>query len=379
MRFLKSVLIVGGGSAGLTCAAFLRKAGVAVEVSEISTTVNVGAALGLSSNALTPLREIGALDEILACSTPNLHMHVCDADGRTLVDLERPQPAGIDFPVNVIIARRELTRILTGVVEAAGATMFFGRQLVSMLADSDGVSVVFDDGREARYDAVVGADGIGSTVRRMIWGESPIQATAEVGWRWLTPARPSMRRGAYYLGSGGTNLGLFPIPGQQIYAVMGEPTDDGFVSDPAKRREDVVRRLGEQFDGAFARDALADLPSVEAIHFSRYPAMLMPQPWYKGRILLIGDAAHALPPHSSSGAAMAIEDGAVLYDELLRATEWEAGVHAFMERRWPRVKQVFEMACDRVRSKADPSARSLRDPHTGEKVKSLWKFLLQPF
>ena len=64
MKFLRSVLVVGGGSAGLTCAAFLRKAGVAVEVSEISLKTGVGAALGLSSNALLPLREIGALDRV---------------------------------------------------------------------------------------------------------------------------------------------------------------------------------------------------------------------------------------------------------------------------------------------------------------------------
>lgn len=379
MKYLRSVLVVGGGSAGLTCAAYLRKAGVAVEVSEISTKTGAGAALGLSSNALLPLREIGALDDVLACSTPNLHMHVCDSEGRTLVDFPRPQPPGLDFPVNVVITRKDLTRILTRVAVDAGARMVMGKQILSIAQDAEGVEVSFDDGRNARYDAVVGADGIGSAVRRMVWGELPIQATAEVGWRWLMPAHPSMARGAFYLGKRGTNLGLFPIPNGQIYAVMGEPTEAGFVSDAANRREDVLRRVQEQFDGQFARDVMADLPAAEGVHFSRYPAMLMSRPWHKGRVLLIGDAAHALPPHSSSGAAMAIEDGAVLYEELMRASGWDEGVQAFMDRRWPRVKQVFDMACDRVRSKDNPSDRSLRNADTAEKVKTLWKFLLQPY
>ena len=379
MKYLQSVLIVGGGSAGLTCACFLRKAGVEVEVSEISHDTDGGAALGLSSNALLPLRELGVLDEILANSTPNLFMHVCDASGNTVVDIARPAPEGLGFPVNVVLTRKELSRILSTAAQRAGATLTIGRQVLAINADAQGVSVKFEGGRQGRYDAVIGADGVGSTVRTLVWGESGMQSVGEAGWRWLTPARPSVKRGAFYLGSLGTNLGLFPIPGGQLYAVMGEPIEKGFYSTRENRREDVERRLKEQFSGGFARDTLADLPPASQIHFSRYPALLMPKPWYKGRVLLIGDAAHAMPPHSSSGAAMAIEDGAVLYQELLRASSWDDGVQAFMERRWRRVKPVFDMAVDRVRSSTSPQDKTLRDPKTTDKVQTLWKLLLQDY
>lgn len=375
---LKRVLVVGGGSAGLTCAAYLRQAGVDVEVLEIRPHVDGGAALGLASNALLPLRGIGALNDVLAHSTPNLHMHVCDSHGTTIVDIERPAPEGLDFPVNVVITRMELARVLWETARKAGVTLTTSRQLVGLVPEVDGVTARFDDGATTRYDAVIGADGVGSTVRRLIWGEAPISVVGEAGWRWLTPARASVPRGAFYVGSHGTSFGLFPIPGDRLYAVMGEPFGDGVVARSVSTRADVAHRLSTQFSGAFAQDVLADLPDDASIHFGQYPALLMPKPWHKGRVLLIGDAAHALPPHSSSGAAMAIEDGAVLAESLSAAGSWDEAMELFNSRRWPRVKQIFDLAVDRVRTKEDPKAKALNDPSTWERVRSLWRVLQQP-
>ncbi|MGJ7565439.1 FAD-dependent monooxygenase [Variovorax sp. GB1R11] len=375
---LKSVLVVGGGSAGLTCATYLRQAGTHVEVVEIRPHATGGAALGLASNALLPLRGIGALDEVLAHSTPNVHMHVCDSRGATIADIERPAPEGLDFPVNVVITRRELARILWDIAAKAGVTLTTTRQITALTPMEDGVQVQFNDGLQRSYDAVIGADGVGSTVRGLIWGAAPISVVGEAGWRWMTPARASNPRGAFYLGSGGTTLGLFPVPNGELYAVMGEPCGDGVVARSKSTRADVAQRLSSQFTGAFATDVLADLPDDASIHFGQYPALLMDKPWHRGRVLLIGDAAHALPPHSSSGAAMAIEDGAVLAQCLAAARTWEVAMTLFTARRWPRVKQVFDLALQRVRSKDDPSAKALDDPATWERVRSLWRVLQQP-
>ena len=373
------MLVVGGGPAGLTCATYLRRAGVEVEVSEISRDTGGGAGLGLSSNALMPLRELGLLEEILACSTPIPFLLVCDDAGNTIVDVPRPGPEDPALPVDSVIARKDLARILEAAAHKAGVRITVGRQILGLSEAEKGVTVRFDEGPEARYDAVIGADGIGSTVRRLVWGPSEVQSAGEAGWRWLTPARSSLKRGTFHLGSGGTNLGLFPIPGGRLYAAMGEPIAKSFNSTFETRRDDVERRLKEQFTGDFARDTLADLPPASQIHYSRYPAMLIPRPWHRGRVLLIGDAVHAMPPHSSSGAAMAIEDGAVLYQELQRASNWEEAMQAFTERRWRRVKPVFDLAVDRVRSNTAPQEKTLRDPRTIEKVKALWQLLLQDY
>ena len=75
---------------------------------------------------------------------------------------------------------------------------------------------------------------------------------------------------------------------------------------------------------------------------------------------------------------MAIEDGGVLAEALAQSSHWEEAMERFMDRRWPRVEQVFRMACARVRSKAPGASNGYYDPETLEKVKALWKFLLQP-
>lgn len=242
----------------------------------------------------------------------------------------------------------------------------------------EGVQVEFDDGLQRRYDAVIGADGVGSTVRRLIWGETRMSVVGEMGWRWMTPARASIPRGAFYLGSQGTTLGLFPVPGGQLYAVMGESCGEDIVAHPESNRAEVARRLSSQFHGPFAQDVLADLPDDGSIHFGQYPSLVLDKPWHRGRVLLIGDAAHALPPHSSSGAAMAIEDGAVLAQSLSASQTWEDAMTLFIDRRWPRVKQISDMTLDRVRSKKGPTGKALDAPETWERIRSLWRALLQP-
>ncbi|ANB76539.1 hypothetical protein AYM40_30535 [Paraburkholderia phytofirmans OLGA172] len=378
MAFLNKVLVVGAGSAGLTIASFLSRAGIQVEISEINLDTTRGAALGLSSNALLPLRELGVLDEILAHSTPNLYMHVCNSAGQTVLDLKRPQPESIDFPVNVVIARSELSRILTNLAREKGIQFLLDRHIVGIVDKSTHVAVRFSDGSEDLYDAVIGADGIGSTVRRLVWGNIATQTVNEVGWRWLTPLRPSIKRGAFYLGSGTTSLGLFPLPGGLAYAFLQESAIDIFQSPPETRRRDLLDRISAQFDGPFAKDVMADLPLASAIHFTRYPALLMPGPWHKGRIVLIGDAVHAMPPHVSSGAAMAIEDGFVLAQCLISEDGWSQAMESFMTRRWPRISKVFEMAIDRVRSDDAPASTRMNEQATIEKVTELWHCLLEP-
>lgn len=372
------VLIVGGGSAGLTAAINLRNGGWDVEVSELRRGAVGGAALGLSSNALKPLRDIGLLDAVLAASTPNLHYHVCDYRGQTIVDIVRPQPDELGFPVNIVITRRDLNRILVAGAEKAGARFTHGCQIESIEQDADGVRVTFADGRKERYDAVIGSDGVGSTVRRLVWGHMEVGAVGQYGLRWMTPERLSMTRGAFYVGKAGTTLGLFPVSEGQTYVVLTLPKEGNFTTRTVVGREEILACLNEEFEGQYARDVAAGLPEASEIHGGYYPSILVESPWHRGRVVLIGDAAHAMPPYSSSGAAMAIEDGAVLAEELKRAADWNAAMDGFTKRRWPRVRAVFEMAMDRVPRQEEFPGSDAYSAATLDKIRTLWNFLLEP-
>jgi 2-polyprenyl-6-methoxyphenol hydroxylase-like FAD-dependent oxidoreductase len=259
------------------------------------------------------------------------------------------------------------------------ARLTVGVTVVSIAADDEKASAVFTDGTAGTYDLVVGADGVRSIVRRLVFGEElrpgPL---GQVGYRWTTSALPGLDHGTMFLGAGAVKLGLWPLADGRVYAFLTKPDRAMERPGPESLRKDVAGAL-EQFSFRGAEQLRADLPGGESIHFGPFQALLMPAPWVIGRVVLIGDAAHVMPPHGSSGAAMAIEDAAVLADELRRAGDVPHALKGFMERRYERVKRVVRYStknCLAENDAADAGGRApLLDP--GEAA-AFWQFLRQP-
>ncbi|GAA2545845.1 FAD-dependent monooxygenase [Winogradskya consettensis] len=332
----KTAIVAGGGIAGTVAALALHRAGFTPHIYEAGDAAEDGAFVTVAANGLNALRDLG-LDpaELLAAGFPTPRMRLRGAKGQFLADL----PLG---DTTTTIRRADLYQGLRASVRAADIPITYGKRLVSAVPDGAGVRVGFKDGLEVRGELLIGADGLNSRTRKA-----------------LDPAAPAPR----YLGllnAGGFTDGPVvdpPEPGvmQMAFgrrAFFGWATaPDGSVwwfANPV-RREPVERGeftatswrnylLDVFADDPFPARELIGATSVALGPWNTWDVPRLPV-WHDDRIVLVGDAAHAVSPSSGQGASMAIEDAVVL-GRCLGAERIPAALSAYERIRRPRVERV---------------------------------------
>jgi 2-polyprenyl-6-methoxyphenol hydroxylase-like FAD-dependent oxidoreductase len=337
----KGVLIVGGGPAGMVAALALSRRGIPVEIVEIeSTATAVGVGVNIQNSPLRALHTLGLVDEIQARGYPTDVVNMLTADGAVLMPPVSPPSLIPGGPSSIGISRGVLASIFVDAVVAAHIPTRFSTTVTALENRDDRVVVTFTDGTTGEYDLVVGADGVNSTVRSLLLGaDAPRPAySGQSIWRASAP-RGDVDEYQLYNGPV-SKVGLVPISQERMYVYCLEI----FAAEP--RRDEVgdmdagMRRAMEPFGGAVpvvaARlDPGADLRALKVL--------LLDDPWYRGRVLLIGDAAHATTPHISYGLGIAVEDGIVLAELAAEHGEdVEAMLAAFMRRRYERARLVVE-------------------------------------
>jgi 2-polyprenyl-6-methoxyphenol hydroxylase-like FAD-dependent oxidoreductase len=238
------------------------------------------------------------------------------------------------------ILRPVLHDILSRTVREAGVAVRLGIKAERMDDDGDGVDVAFSNGSTGRFDLVVAAEGIFSDTRRMLFPEAPAPLfTGQGCWRILAPRPPHIDRTEMYVG-GPVKLGINPVSQTEMYLFVLEHVPDNPWFAPEEQLPHLTDLLAP-FGG--------DIPTVRAglgaesqVNYRPLEWLLLPSPWYKGRIVLIGDSAHATTPHMASGAGIAVEDGLVLAEELAGDQPVERALARFMERRFERARLVVE-------------------------------------
>ncbi|MFG2905757.1 FAD-dependent monooxygenase [Kitasatospora sp. NPDC048286] len=332
------VLVHGGGIGGLTLATALAQRGHQVDVAELREQLEaLGVGIIQPSNALHVMREIGVLEDCLAVGFEWEMLTICDPAGATLAKI--PQPRMGDAPSNNGIPRPALARVLADAAAKAGVTVRFGTTIDTLAEDADGVEVTLTDGHAGRYDLVVGFDGIGSPLRRRLYGEKYLpEYTGFANWRVTMPRSPEVRGVVMSSGNLRAKALLTPISAERMYlgSVFAEAED--FRPDPERAHEQLRERLAG-FGGPIA-GALAQVTDPAAVVYSRISQVTVEEPWHVGRIVLAGDAAHASTPHLAQGAAMAVEDALVLALSLDEADSVPAALAAWEERRRPRAMWV---------------------------------------
>ncbi|MFF4920040.1 FAD-dependent monooxygenase [Kitasatospora sp. NPDC001119] len=332
------VLVNGGGIGGLTLATALATRGHQVDVAELREQLEaLGVGIIQPSNALHVMREIGVLDDCLAAGFEWEVLTICDPAGATLAKI--PQPRMGDAPSNNGIPRPALARVLADAAVKAGATLRFGTTIGTLREDAHGIEAALTDGQVARYDLVVGFDGIGSPLRRHLYGEKYApEYTGFANWRVTVPRSPEVRGVVMSSGNLNAKALLTPISAEQMYlgSVFAEAED--FRPDPERAHEQLRERLAG-FGGPIA-EALAQITDPAAVVYSRISQVTVEEPWHVGRIVLAGDAAHASTPHLAQGAAMAVEDALVLAQSLDAEDTVPAALTAWEARRRPRAMWV---------------------------------------
>lgn len=342
MPSVRNILIVGSGAAGCAAAILFARDGAAVDLIEIKPDLSaLGSGITVQGNALRVLRQLGVWDEVAAAGYAFDTVGIGAPDGTLLAEIEDARTGGPDLPATVGMYRPALARILTDAAVAAGAKLRYATVAQSLAQDADGVDVTFSDGTTSRYELVVGADGVRSQVRSLLGIELETKPTGMGIWRVFTSRPDSVTRTDLYYHGACYIAGYCPTAADSLYAYLVEDAQDR-ARLSAGQQLAVMRELASHYHGPWddIRDRMTD-PGT--INYTRFESHLLPRPWNRGRVVLIGDAVHTCPPTIAQGAAMALEDATVLADVLLAADRLDqAAFDAFTARRYARVKTVVE-------------------------------------
>ncbi len=275
------------------------------------------------------------------------HQRILNHTGRPLAEIELTRHWR-SVGVCVGIARGELHRILLD--GSAGVPMRLGTTVTALSQENDAVNVAFTDGSTGRYDVVVGADGIHSSMRQLVFGGIRPRALGQVSWRFLVDHCGAIETWTAMLGARRGFLTM-PVGSNRLYCYADLLTF---------AKEDPTNRDLVQFRALFADFAepvtsiLSELESFDAIHFAPIEEVIV-DTCVDGRVVLIGDAAHAMSPNMAEGASMALEDALVLTHMLATRSSPAEALSAFSERRRARIRWVRQRTHRRDRIRTLPA------------------------
>jgi FAD-dependent urate hydroxylase len=339
------VLVVGAGIAGLAAARTLAGAGFSTEVVEREPTWGEkGTGIYLPGNATRALRALGLEQEVLDRAFVIPWQRVSDHRGRLLVEVDLAKLwEGVGHCL--ALHRADLHAVLRD--GARDVPIRTGVEIRGLPEQDGTLSVEFGDGTGGEYDLVIGADGIRSTVRRLAFGEDvTVRSAGQVGWRFVTACPPEITTWSVMLGHKTAFLTI-PIGNGRVYCYCDLVSASG--DDP---HDDLGRLFSEFAEPAPA--LLASIPEPELVHRSTIEEVALDS-WMRGRVLLVGDAAHATSPNMAEGAAMALEDALVLAECLRRLDAIPAALAAFEARRRPRTDWVQAQTHRRDRTRYLPA------------------------
>jgi len=309
------VTIIGGGIGGTAAALALLRAGCDVHVYEqVASKAEVGAGIQLSPNATRLLHRYGLADALARLAVRPSHIEIRRWDDGRMLGREQlgdAVEAAYGAPY-YHFHRADLLSILAGAVPPE--RLHGGRRCVDVIQTADGARAVFDDGAVVDSDVVVGADGIHSVVRRVLFGDERPRFSGNVAYRGLAPAARLAHlnlthKTTNWMGPGGHFVHYFVSGGRYVnFVAVTEQanwereswTDRGDIAEARRCYagwhpliHDILGAVDETFKWAL---------------FDRTP---LPA-WSVGRVTLLGDACHPMLPYLAQGAAQAIEDGATL-------------------------------------------------------------------
>ncbi|MFD4258365.1 FAD-dependent oxidoreductase [Streptomyces sp. NPDC058534] len=356
----RKAIVVGAGIGGLTAAAALRDAGWEVEIHERAAELRAaGSGLSVMSNAIKALRTIG-LDLSLEKRGQVLESyHVRTARGRLIREFPFPSIIHRLGVPSVLITRSALQQALLEATAGIPLTLDSTARDFVTDPDSGEVTVRFTDGREARGDVLIGADGFQSAIRRHLVGPEHSRDSGYIVWLALTPfSHPRFTPGSvtHYWGSG-QRFGLVDMGGGLLYWWGTKNMPTARSHDWRGGKDEVVRAFAgwsEEVEQAIAVTPEADILAVP----SRDRVFL--ESWGRGPVTLLGDAAHPMLTSLGQGSGMAIEDAAVLARRLHGATDIPAALRAYEDERRERTRAM--VASSRSVSDFEQSENPVRRP-----------------
>jgi len=339
------VLIVGAGIAGVATAVALQQKGFMPDIIEKSSHLNKGVGgLLLSSNATESASKLGIDDALASCAFEIDKINYRNHKNKTLTDFDTKHHFAAEKPFYAVHRNVLLTALAS---KLTPNTIGFEKSMVSMENSSTGVDVTFNDGSQKHYDLVIAADGINSSTRTQIFGEKTLE-DSELSCIRLVVKRPTTLQAATYMLGKGKAVALLPIDDELAYCPFV------FCSSllqelEGKNTRDVLKHLYQEFQGEVPEVIKSGLAN-EASPFMMPLKSINLETWHKERVLLVGDAAHALIPTQPQGAGMAMEDALILAETLSNNNSLDESLALYQQRRYHRVAKVQNTGYQRIKA-----------------------------
>jgi salicylate hydroxylase len=360
------VAIIGGGIGGLTAARALCRRGIEVAIYESAPELReIGAGVALGPNAMKVLRSLGLEDDVRAIAGRwDWALTRNGKTGRVISKTGREQQASLFGSAGATAHRADLLDVLSNSVPSELVTL--GTRCIGVEPDGPVAVARFEDGTEVEADLIVGADGIHSAVRASLFGPDAPRFTGKICYRSVVPVDavpggPPPNDNAQWLGPHGTIV-LYPVRRDELINVVCHYDDEGYRHESWVSRCEQAEVL-ERYRGW--HESLLRIFSAGEVWYkwALYDRDPIPR-WTRGRVGVLGDAAHPMLPYPGQGACQAIEDGCVLAAALAaEPADPVAGLALYERSRRHRASQVVLASRERGVSNhlASPLAALRRD------------------
>lgn len=340
----RPITIVGGGLAGLATAHALNLHGFRTEVFEAAPELGeIGAAVNTSPNATKALQALGLGDAIAAVANPSPGIYTRNMNTGEFLEYidRRKEPLRWGAP-HYTFHRADLLHALAGKLDRA--TIHLGHRLTGIEEQRDRVTLRFANGASYEADAVIGADGIRSPIRQALYGDDNPTYTGQMVWRALlngrdVPAECLEPNGHVQWVGPGCHFIAYYIRGKELVNIVTQEDTDKWVAEGWSTRgdPDEMRRSFPNPEPRFEK-LLAIITECSKWGLFTRP---ITGNWGRGRVELIGDAAHAMLPNAGQGACQAFEDAYILARWMAECRDdLEAAFANFRRVRIPRVHAV---------------------------------------
>jgi 2-polyprenyl-6-methoxyphenol hydroxylase-like FAD-dependent oxidoreductase len=343
MPDVKRVLIVGGGVGGMSLAICLARQQRTVELIDLDPDWRaVGAGLSLNNASLRAFDRVGVLDQIRQHGDVHAGMKLHNVAGQAVATPTAASGGGLASESGGIL-RPVLHKILADATRQSGIVVELGVTVSMLTQTPDVVEVTLSNGRSGHYDLVVGAEGLRSKVRDLIFADAPKpHFTGQGCWRAVFPRPADLHSSEMFLDPY-NKAGLNPVSRDEMYMFFMETVPENIWMPPEQWPALLKERL-RPFGGRIA-ELRETLNENSQVNYRPLEMLLLPLPWYSGRVILIGDAAHATTLHCAYGAGLAVEDAVVLAELLQAEQSLPAVFEKFMHRRFGRCRDVVEGSC----------------------------------
>jgi 2-polyprenyl-6-methoxyphenol hydroxylase-like FAD-dependent oxidoreductase len=342
-KAIRRILVVGGGVGGLTAATTFAQRGVEVVLIERRPAFDVpGVGLGQPANALRVYDALGVLDEILTSGFIYDHMNIFDPN-RQLIAKHTFLLGDALIPAFCALSRLRLHEILLAAVQRAGVEVRLGLTASQIYEENERVSVRFSNGQNDTFDLLAGFDGIRSETRLHLVGTAFVPRPSGFGaWRVQVPRYDDVQ-GMEFLQGVGSKTGAMPLNNNLMYLFHIRPE----APDAVFERRDYANLFKERLAqyGSYVAETASSLGASSDIVYSPIEPMMLPWPWFRGRVVIGGDAAHVFAPHLTQGAAMAAEDAYILANEvLIEGAPIDRSLMRYSRKRYARCAFVYNFA-----------------------------------